>query len=235
MKKTYMKSTFFFTLLVIAGFCRAQDIDLASNRFQHKNQLWTKFKLILPVNSKLELSTQYIGRISVDDHYQQGNYFYLSGKYKIKKWIQTDLGTRFVIDNGHNLYRLEGGIRLKQEVGRFQLSFRTAAFRENKTYLFTDELAKAPSNYWRNRLELAWAPTKKITLSNSFETWNLHNNRYAFKLNKACYIAELNYDINKRNRVLIAYQNQFDIHKKDRVSLNMYCVGYVHTFRKVRK
>lgn len=230
-----MKKLLFIFFLLILNAATAQDVDLVNNAFQHENQSWFKLKAVLPVNNKLELSTQYIGRVYLDGESHLGHYTYLSGKYKIKKWITADLGTRFVIDQGYNLYRIEGGIKLKHDIGKFQFSIRTAAFRENKTHLYTRELYRAPTTFWRNRAEISWDPFKKLNISTSFETWTLHNNKHAFKLDKACYTAEVSYVINKHNKFSLAYQNQFDIRQKNKVSLNMYVLGYTHTFRKVKK
>lgn len=230
-----MKNILLLLSLSLACIPFAQDLDLVGNKYEHQNQYWLKTKVVLPVNGRLDLSAQYIGRISLGNEYRQGHYMYLSGKYKIRKWLQTDMTTRFVIDHGRNLYRLEAGLKVKHDIGNFRGSFRTAGFRENRTYLNTRILSRAPVTYWRNRAEITWTPAKKVALSNSFETWILHNNKHRFKMNKACYIAELTYDLSKRHRFSLAYQNQFDIRKAHRTALNMYCVGYIYTFRKLNK
>ena len=230
-----MKNTLFILLLLIPGILSAQDLDLVNNPYRHEDQYWLKAKVVLPFTKKFEMSAQYIGRMSLGQQFQQGHYMYVSGKYKIKKWLHVDARTRFVVDNGYNLYRLEAGLKVKQEFGDFAFSLRTAGFRENKTYLNTRDMSKAPVNYWRNRFEISWKPSKKLSLSNSFETWNLNNNKYQFKLDKACYIAEVSYDLNKRHEISFSYQNQFDIWQRNRISLNMYCLGYTYTFKRFSK
>lgn len=183
---------------------------------------------------KTEVSAQYISRIYTDQR-STGNYFYLSGKRQLKKWLFTDLTGRLVMDHSSNLYRLELGLKVKKEIKDFKFAFRTAAFREVKTCLFSRYLSKSPYFFWRNRVEVSWSPMKKWEFGASFETWNLFNYRHNGKLDKGCEVLDVEYKLSKRHSFVAAYQNQFDIQQVRKVDLNMYCVGYVYTIKKLKK
>lgn len=228
-------------LLVLVFLCVrfstwGQDVDLSEgqNTYRINHQIWLRGKVVLPINKKTEVSAQYISRIYTDQR-SPGNYFYLSGKRQLKKWLFTDLTGRLVMDQSSNLYRLELGLKVKKEIKDFKFTFRTAAFREVKTYLFSRYLSKSPYFFWRNRVEVSWSPMKKWEFGASFETWNLFNYRHNGKLDKGCVVLDVEYKLSKRHSFVAAYQNQFDIQQVRKVDLNMYCVGYVYTFKKLKK
>ncbi len=215
----------------------SQDVDLSgtSDSYRIHNQIWMKAKATLPINKKTEVSMQYISRLYLDGTTTPGSYFYLSGKRDLKKWLTGDLTTRFVIDQGYNLYRLEAGLKLKKEIKDFKFAFRSAVFGENKTILFTRDLTRSTFYFWRNRVEFSWNPKKKWEFGASFETWDIFNYRYDGKLDKACVVVEAEYKLSKHHAVNASYQNQFDIQKANKVSLNMYTVGYEYTFKRLSK
>lgn len=224
-------------LVFFSSICRAQDVDLSGNqnRYLYHNQIWLRGKAVVPLNKKTEFSGQYISRIYFNGT-APGSYFYLSGKRQIKKWLFTDLTGRLVMDQGYNLYRLELGIKVRKELFKdFKIAYRTAVFREAKTYAFSRELSKAPYFFWRNRIELSWSPKKKWEFGASFEVWNLFNYRHNGELNKACAIVDAEYKLTKHHSFTLAYQNQFDIQQVNKVDLNMYCLGYIYTFKKLKK
>lgn len=221
-------------ILLIHSVSWSQDVDLTgtANDYQVNHQVWFKFKTVLPVSKKTDLSAQYISRVYLNG-ITPGNYFYLSGKHDFKKWLTGDLTTRFVIDRGHNFYRLEAGLKAKKEIVKdFKLSYRTAWFGENKTIIFTRDMTRSTFYFWRNRVELSWSPKKKWEFGTSFETWNIFNYRYTGKLDKACVAFDVEYNVSKRHAFKFAYQNQFDIQQADKTSLNMYILGYEYTFKK---
>ena len=222
-------------LLILPLAVFGQDVDLSSqNGYLYHNQIWLKGKLVQPINKKTELSAQYISRIYFTGE-SPGSYLYLSGKHDFKKWISTDLTGRLVIDQGYNLYRLEVGVKVKKEIKDFKFAYRTAAFREEKTYEFSRELLKSPYIFWRNRVEISWQPKKKWQFGTSFETWNLFNYRHSGKLDKACVSFEAEYRLNKHSSFTLAYQNQFDIRQVTKIDLSMYSIGYVHTLKSLKK
>lgn len=228
-------------LLVVFLFLRltswSQDVDLSAsaNHYRINNQIWAKAKATLPLNKKTEISAQYISRIYLDGTTNPGSYFYLSGKRSLKKWLTADFTTRFVIDQGYNMYRLEAGLKLKKNVKDFQFAFRTAGFGENRTIAFTNVLSRSTYYFWRNRVEVSWSPKKKWEFGTSFETWNIFNYRYAGKLDKACVTVDAEYKLTKHHSLTVAYQNQFDIQKVNKTSLNMYVIGYEYTFKRLNK
>lgn len=228
-------------LLIVFLFIRltswSQDVDLSAspNNYEFNNQVWLKIKGTLPLNKKTEISAQYISRIYLDGTTTPGSYFYLSGKRDLKKWLSADFTTRFVIDQGYNLYRLEAGLKVKKSVKDFQFAFRTAGFGENRTIAFTNILSRSTYYFWRNRLEVSWSPKKKWEFGTSFETWNIFNYRYHGKLDKACVTIAAEYKLSKHHSFNLAYQNQFDIQKANRTSLNMYTLGYEYTFKRLSK
>lgn len=224
-------------LFLFVGFNSwSQDVDLSNSPSSYRidNQIWLKVKGILPINKKTEISAQYISRIYLDGVTNPGSYFYLSGKRTFKKWLSGDLTTRFVIDQGYNLYRLEAGLKVKKEIKDFKFAFRTAGFGENRTIAFTNELARSTYYFWRNRVEISWSPKKKWEFGTSFETWNIFNYHYNGKLDKACASIEAEYKLSKHHSFTASYQNQFDIQKVNRTSLNMYAIGYVYTFKRLK-
>ncbi|WP_343606150.1 hypothetical protein [Fluviicola sp.] len=215
----------------------SQDVDLSDyqNVYRYHNQIWLRGKVVVPLNKKTEFSGQYISRIYFNGS-APGSYFYLSGKRQLKKWLVTDFTGRLVMDQGYNLYRLEVGLKVRKKLFKdFQVAYRTAAFREAKTYAFSRELSKAPYFFWRNRIELSWNPKKKWEFGTSFEVWNLFNYRHTGKLDKACAIIDAEYKLTKHHSFTAAYQNQFDIQRVKKVDLNMYCLGYIYTFKKLKK
>ncbi|MNK01849.1 hypothetical protein D3C87_196610 [compost metagenome] len=222
--------------LLIYSASWSQDVDLSgtSNDYQFNNQIWFKFKAVLPVNKKTDLSVQYISRVYFNGM-TPGSYFYLSGKHNFKKWLVGDMTTRFVADRGHNFYRLEAGLKVKKKVKDFQFSYRTAWFAENKTIIFTRDMARSTFYFWRNRVGLSWSPKKKWEFGTSFETWNVFNYRHTGKLDKACVALDVEYQFSKRHAFKFAYQNQFDIQQANKTSLNMYILGYEYTFKKLKK
>ncbi|MDR0801707.1 hypothetical protein [Fluviicola sp.] len=224
-------------LLVFPCISFGQDVDLSDNQniYRYHNQIWLRGKLVLPLNKKTEFSTQYISRIYFDGS-APGNFFYLSGQHQFKKWLIADFTGRLVMDQGYNLYRLEVGAKVRKEIFKdFKIAYRTAAFREVKTYAFSRELSKAPYFFWRNRIEVSWQPKKKWEFGTSFEVWNLFNYRYNGKLDKACVIVDAEYKLTKHQSFTVAYQNQFDIQRVKKVDLNMYCIGYIYTLKKLKK
>jgi hypothetical protein len=225
-------------LIVMVGFNSwSQDVDLSNspNNYRIDNQIWFKVKGVLPLSKKTEISAQYISRIYLDGTTNPGSYFYVSGKHTFKKWLSGDLTTRFVIDQGSNFYRLEAGLKVKKEIKDFKFAFRTAGFGENRTIAFTNELTRSTYYFWRNRVEVSWSPKKKWEFGASFETWNIFNYRYEGKLDKACVSLEAEYKLSKHHSFTASYQNQFDIQKANKSALNMYALGYVYTFKKLKK
>ncbi|WP_343631181.1 hypothetical protein [Fluviicola sp.] len=228
-------------LLVVFLFLRltswSQDVDLSAsaNNYRFDSQIWAKAKATLPLNKKTEISAQYISRIYLDGTTNPGSYFYLSGKRSLKKWLAADFTTRFVIDQGYNMYRLEAGLKVKKNVKDFQFAFRTAGFLENRTIAFTNVLSRSTYYFWRNRVEASWSPKKKWEFGASFETWNVFNYRYNGKLDKACVTVDAEYKLTKHHALTLAYQNQFDIQKAHKTSLNMYVLGYEYTFKRLNE
>lgn len=224
-----------FLLLRLTSWSQDVDLSAPSNNYQVNNQIWAKVKATLPLNKKTGISAQYISRIYLDGTTNPGSYFYLSGKRSFTKWLTGDFTTRFVIDQGYNMYRLEAGLKVKKKVRDFQFAYRTAAFGENRTIAFTNTLSRSTYYFWRNRVEASWNPKKKWEFGTSFETWNVFNYRYSGKLDKACVTVEAEYKLSKHHRFTCAYQNQFDIQKNTKASLNMYVIGYEYTFSRLNK
>jgi hypothetical protein len=133
------------------------------------------------------------------------------------------------------LYRLEAGLKLKKEVKDLKFAFRTAAFGENKTIIFTRDMTRSTFYFWRNRVEVSWSPKKKWEFGASFETWNIFNYRYNGKLDKACVVVDAEYKLTKHHAFTVSYQNQFDIQKVNKTALNMYTIGYEYTFKRLNK
>ncbi|WP_064197166.1 MULTISPECIES: DUF2490 domain-containing protein [Emticicia] len=206
-----------FTLLLISLGTYAQKSEVD---FQTRPAI----SLDIDFKKGWSLGTEYRAKFNENSSNYRGSYFYLEGDKKINKYLSVGAAYRFGIINGENFHRFAGNIEGKYKVKRITFSLRETYQTQKQTFIGDDE--GTAEKYWRTRLGLKYAVSKKLDFSISTETF-MHDNEGVFETDFWRNRAGITYEYLKNKSVNLYYIWQPDVNKKYPDTKNIVGINFI--------
>ncbi|TND07636.1 MAG: Protein of unknown function (DUF2490) [Bacteroidetes bacterium] len=197
---------------------------------------WTTFSLSKKVADKFRVGTDL--ELRMRDNLTDYNLFYvnLGGTYKPLDWLSISATYRFIHkhkdDGTYGIrHRYYNDFAAKFKPGKFTLSYRARIQWEVRTTGYSDKYGLIPEIYWRNKFDIKYKATDKITpyigTEIRFQLLNPrvpYNEGLTFDRDRA--YAGMDYSINDNHTLGVFFLHQIEFNVEDPETLNIIGVEY---------
>ncbi|PCJ86400.1 MAG: hypothetical protein COA57_06165 [Flavobacteriales bacterium] len=221
MKKCFLLFTLYFLLFT----CIAQVNDA---------WLWTRFRIEKMFSETFSISLREEFRFDENISELGGHLTDIGATYTPKKFIAFGVHYRFsgrkrLNDSYNQRHRYYLQVSLKGKADKLSVTLRNR-YQSQYTDIYTRENGQTPTNLWRTKLTMKLVSKKKIAPFISTEWFYRLNDREFNDFEKMRYIAGLEYQVDKRNRVDLFYLIQSKLNDANPRTDYVSGIGYKYAF-----